>query len=90
VLLDIQMPGPSGFEVLDALRAARHSRAIPVVALTALAMVTDEPRILAAGFDGYLSKPISLAELRRVAGRFVPTHATEVAKRLAPDARAAL
>lgn len=59
VLLDIQMPGLSGWEVLKQIREDATLRDLPVFALTAYAMKGDRERVLEAGFDGYLSKPIS-------------------------------
>ena len=58
ILLDVQMPVMDGFEVVVRLKAHPKLRAIPVVAVTALAMVGDRERVLAAGFDGYIAKPI--------------------------------
>lgn len=58
VLCDIQLPGIDGFEVARRLRAMDALRGVPLVALTAMAMIGDEERILGGGFDGYLSKPI--------------------------------
>lgn len=58
VLLDIQIPGGGGEVVLAHIRASSHLADVPVIALTALAMDGDRERLLAAGFDGYLSKPI--------------------------------
>ena len=58
VLLDIQLPGMDGEAALRALRADPSTAALPVVAVTAYAMRGDEERLLAAGFDGYLAKPI--------------------------------
>jgi two-component system, cell cycle response regulator len=58
VVCDLQMPGIDGFEVLRRLRAEPATSSIPVVAVTAYAMVGDRERILAAGFDGYIAKPI--------------------------------
>ena len=57
VLLDISLPGMDGVEVLRSLRAAGLN-SMPVVALTAHAMNGDRERFLAAGFDGYVTKPI--------------------------------
>jgi two-component system, cell cycle response regulator DivK len=58
VLLDIQIPGGGGIKVLEAIRADPALRPLPVVAVTALAMAGDRERLLAAGFDAYVSKPI--------------------------------
>jgi two-component system, cell cycle response regulator DivK len=60
ILMDIQLPGISGIEALAQIRAADATRAIPVMAVTASAMSTDRSKILAAGFDGYQSKPINV------------------------------
>src|SRR5580765_3499948 len=62
VLMDIQLPGISGIEALRRLRAHSETQGIAVMAVTASAMSQDRQTILAAGFDGYLSKPISLKE----------------------------
>jgi len=59
VLCDIQMPQADGFEVLRRLRADARFAGTPIVGVTALAMVGDREKIIAAGFDGYLAKPIS-------------------------------
>ena len=60
VLMDIQLPGISGIEALAQIRADASTRGIPVIAVTASAMNTDRSTILAAGFDGYQSKPINI------------------------------
>jgi len=60
VLMDIQLPGIDGIEALRRLRADERTRAIPVMAVTASAMTTDRQKIMAAGFDGYQSKPIAV------------------------------
>lgn len=59
VLMDIQMPGKDGFALLGELRASVH-QGLAVVALTAHAMAGDRERALAAGFDGYITKPIDI------------------------------
>jgi two-component system cell cycle response regulator DivK len=61
IVMDIQMPHVSGFELIEALKADMGLRAIPVMAVTAYAGREDEERIRAAGADSYVSKPISLA-----------------------------
>lgn len=59
VLMDIQLPGQDGFELLKEIRQSPFS-ALRVVALTAHAMTGDRERALAAGFDGYITKPIDI------------------------------
>jgi CheY-like chemotaxis protein len=60
ILMDIQLPGMNGIEALKRLRASPATRAIPVIAVTASAMTQDRSQIMAAGFDGYQPKPISV------------------------------
>ena len=63
VLMDIQLPDLGGEQALGRLRENERTAAIPVLALTAQAMDGDRERFLAAGFDGYLSKPVNVREL---------------------------
>jgi len=58
ILLDIWLPGMDGVEVLNRVRQDEHLRKIPVLALTANAMLGDREKYLSAGFDEYASKPI--------------------------------
>jgi CheY-like chemotaxis protein len=60
--MDIQLPDIDGIEALDRVRADERFSSVPVLALTAQAMEGDRERFLAAGFDGYLSKPVNIAE----------------------------
>ena len=60
VLMDIQLPDADGVSALQQLRAEATTRAIPVVAFTASVMDADRQRLAAAGFDGYLPKPIDV------------------------------
>jgi two-component system cell cycle response regulator DivK len=62
IVMDIELPGMSGIEALGHLRADPATRRIPVIAVTASAMPEERGKILAAGFDGYQSKPISVTE----------------------------
>jgi two-component system, cell cycle response regulator DivK len=70
VLMDIQLPGIDGITALKQLRANPQTKSIPVIAITASAMTNNRQAMLAEGFDGYQSKPISvkdfLEEVRRV------------------------
>ncbi|MDQ2891724.1 MAG: response regulator [Pseudomonadota bacterium] len=61
VVMDIQMPHVTGYELILELKADEALRAIPIMAVTAYAGREDEDRIRAAGADAYVSKPISLA-----------------------------
>ena len=63
ILMDIQLPGISGEEAFRQLRADSVTSAIPVIAVTASVMAHDQKRIMAAGFDGFQGKPISVREL---------------------------
>ena len=60
ILMDIQLPGMDGLAATAILKQDPSTRAVPVLALTALAMKGDEERIRAAGCDGYIAKPISI------------------------------
>jgi two-component system, cell cycle response regulator DivK len=62
VLMDIQLPDFDGVEALARLRASEKTASLTVLALTAQAMEGDRDRFLAAGFDGYLSKPVNVAD----------------------------
>ena len=73
ILMDIQLPGMDGLEATALLKKDEATRAIPVIALTALAMKGDEERIRAAGCDGYVAKPLRYQE-------FLATVATELAR----------
>jgi two-component system, cell cycle response regulator DivK len=64
ILLDIQMPIRNGYEVLGELRSEPQFARLPIIALTASAMQGDREKALAAGFTGYLAKPVALAHLR--------------------------
>ncbi|MBA4370039.1 MAG: hypothetical protein C0418_00465 [Coriobacteriaceae bacterium] len=66
ILMDVQMAQMGGIEALVALRQNPVTSAIRVIAVTALAMEGDEERLLAAGFDDYISKPVDLDAIRAV------------------------
>jgi len=73
ILMDIQLPGMDGLQATALLKADVATRAIPVIALTALAMKGDEERIRAAGCEGYISKPMGVHQ-------FLATVAAELAR----------
>jgi CheY-like chemotaxis protein len=60
------MPEMDGFQATAAIRGLPHGGRVPIIALTAHAMVGDRERCLAAGMDGYLAKPLNLRELAQL------------------------
>jgi two-component system cell cycle response regulator DivK len=71
VLMDIQLPGISGIEALRQVRADPDCARIPVVAVTASVTAIDRSQISAAGFNGFLSKPINLKEFLETVKRML-------------------
>ena len=71
IIMDIQMPHVTGYEIILELKADDDLRAIPVMAVTAYARREDEERIRAAGADSYVSKPISLARFMDAVGALI-------------------
>lgn len=63
VLLDIQLPGINGFEVLWKLRQIAGGERVPILAVTASVMDHDRRKIMEAGFDAYVPKPVNIREL---------------------------
>ncbi len=72
ILLDLQMPLRSGYEVVAELRKDPQFASVPIVAVTASAMQGDREKALAAGFSGYLTKPLPLTTLREELQRLLP------------------
>lgn len=72
IIMDIQMPHVSGYELIEALKADDVLRRIPIIAVTAYAGRDDEDRIRAAGADAYVSKPISLARFVQEVSALMP------------------
>ena len=75
VLMDIQLPDFDGVQALRRLRADERTAAIPVLAVTAQAMQGDREQFLAAGFDGYVSKPVNVRELVGIVRQHCIKHA---------------
>lgn len=63
ILLDLSMPEMNGWEMHEKLRENPDTASIVVIALTAHAMQGDKEKVMAAGFDGYISKPFSVSAL---------------------------
>ena len=63
IIMDIQMPKMDGFQAVSRIKNDARTQSIPVLAATAKAMAGDKERCLASGFDGYLAKPFTHAEL---------------------------
>ena len=72
ILLDIQLPDILGTEVLSMIRDSEIGTSIPIIAVTSFAMAGDQERLLAAGCDGYIEKPIDpmffIAQVKKVIG----------------------
>lgn len=71
ILLDLQMPRRTGYEVLRELRKDPRHAELPIIAITASAMQGDRERALAAGFTAYLAKPVALVHLRQEVQRLL-------------------
>jgi two-component system cell cycle response regulator DivK len=71
ILMDIQLPGIDGLELTRRLKAAPETRNVIVLALTAYAMKGDAQRMLEAGCDGYIAKPIDTREFPATVARFL-------------------
>jgi CheY-like chemotaxis protein len=76
VVMDLQMPVMDGYEAAGVIKANPATAAIPLVAVTAYAMVGDRETVMAAGFDGYLTKPIDAETFVRDLERHLPEEAT--------------
>lgn len=72
ILMDIQLPVMDGLEATKILKMDAKTREIPVLALTSYAMKGDRDRMLKAGFDGYLAKPVDVREFLATVAQFFP------------------
>ena len=81
VLMDIQLPDIDGIEALRRIRGETALDAVPVVAMSASVMPGDQQRIIASGFDAFVTKPIDLKRFQQTVGHFAE------AGRVAPGAR---
>ena len=72
ILMDLQLPGIDGTQAMRMIKTDPAAPDVPIVALTAFAMADDRELALRSGFDGYLSKPISVRDLPRQISEFLP------------------
>jgi CheY-like chemotaxis protein len=72
ILMDVQLPGRDGLDLTRQLKSDAGTAAIPIVALTALAMLGDREMTLAAGCSGYIAKPIDTRSFAAEVGKFLP------------------
>ena len=76
ILMDIQLPVMDGLEATRILKQDAKTRDIPILALTSYAMKGDRDKILQAGCDGYLAKPVNVRELLDMVTRYLSLHET--------------
>lgn len=72
IILDLQLADSTGFEVLQEMRVLPHLGTVPMIAVTAFAMVGDRDKVLSAGFDGYVAKPLEPQVFAEVMESFLP------------------
>lgn len=77
IILDIQLPDMDGIEVLRAIRASEADGAIPIIAMTSYAMSGDKERLMEAGCNGYIEKPIDPAAVGRQIGEILQENTGE-------------
>jgi len=78
IIMDIQLPEVSGLDVTRKIKSDQSLRHIPIIAVTAFAMKDDEDRILRAGCEAYISKPIAIQQFITVVRRFLEPALAEV------------
>jgi signal transduction histidine kinase/ActR/RegA family two-component response regulator len=78
VLMDWQMPEMDGLAATRVLRSQEHTRALPIIALTANAFEHSENECLAAGMDGFLAKPLDLIKLKNIIAQYLPEQAADL------------
>jgi len=71
ILMDLQLPDISGFDAVRRLKDDAEMRSIPIVAVTAFAMVGDERKAMTGGCDGYIAKPILLRDFLDLVEKFI-------------------
>ena len=74
ILMDIQLPGIDGITLIKQIKATTTLKDIPIIAVTAYAMKGDEEKIMEAGCDAYVSKPINTQELPLIVEKYIKKH----------------
>jgi len=74
ILMDIQLNGISGIDLIKELKDSNSTKHIPIIAITAFAMKSDETRISNSGCDMYISKPVSIENFFKAVNRFIKPH----------------
>ena len=71
ILMDVQLPGMSGCDAMKAIKSDERTRAIPVIALTAMAMRGTRENLLSDGFDDYISKPVEIKAVLNLVEKYL-------------------
>lgn len=71
IIMDIQLPNISGIDLIKEIKSNKELKNIPIIAVTAFAMQDDEEKILEAGCEGYLAKPISISSFLETIKKFL-------------------
>ncbi len=71
ILMDIQLQGISGLDIIKKIKEDKHIRHIPIIAVTAFAMKDDREKIMASGCEGYIAKPISIEPFLQIVAQYI-------------------
>lgn len=74
ILMDVSLPGMDGLTAVRLLKEDPVTKDIPIVVMTAHAMQGDEDKVMKAGSDGYLTKPINIKEFRQMINQYMPSN----------------
>jgi len=85
ILMDVQLPGMDGFAATSLLKMDPSTLAIPIIALTSMAMKEDREKSLAAGCDGYIAKPLRYQELFAAVDALLLGHGPQTPRKAAAD-----
>ncbi len=71
ILMDIQLQGISGLDIIKRIKEDKHIRHVPIIAVTAFAMKDDREKIMASGCEGYIAKPISIEPFLQIVAQYI-------------------